>query len=43
LDGRLGPVLDQLQHSTNTDLDVEHSTTQLGAVAHSGREHDRHT
>jgi len=42
LDGHLGPMLDELQHSLDTDFDVEHSTIQFEAAAHSGHEHPTH-
>jgi cobalt-zinc-cadmium efflux system protein len=42
LDGHLGPMLDELQHSLDTEFDVEHSTIQFEAATHAKHEHDTH-
>jgi cobalt-zinc-cadmium efflux system protein len=42
LDGHLGPMLDELQHSLDTEFDVEHSTIQFEAPAHANHEHHTH-
>jgi cobalt-zinc-cadmium efflux system protein len=41
-DGHLGSMLDELQHTIDTDFNVEHSTIQFEAVAHADHEHATH-
>ena len=42
LDGHLGPMLDELQHSLAADFDIEHSTIQFEAASHAAHEHETH-
>ncbi|MET1058220.1 MAG: cation diffusion facilitator family transporter [Nocardioides sp.] len=42
LDGHLGPMLDKLQHTIDTDFNVAHSTIQFEAATHSAHEHETH-
>ncbi|MET1060046.1 MAG: cation diffusion facilitator family transporter [Nocardioides sp.] len=42
LDGHLGPMLDELQRTIDTDFNVAHSTIQFEAAIHSVHEHETH-
>ena len=42
LDGHLGSMLDELQHTIDNDFNVEHSTIQFEAATHADHEHATH-
>lgn len=41
-DGHLGSMLDELQHTIDSDFNVEHSTIQFEATTHANHEHATH-